>query len=57
MLMDREGVERRLKERQRFLKPTLARQRKAKNAIYQQAKRTKNQLVEELLADPGLLPF
>lgn len=57
MLMDREGVERRLKERQRFLKPTLARQKKAKNAIYQQAKRTKNQLVEELLADPGLLPF
>jgi hypothetical protein len=42
---------------QRYLKPTLARQKKARMAVYNRAKATRQRLVEELLADPGLCPF
>ena len=42
---------------QRYMKPTLRRQRNAKLAVYNKAKQQKDKLVEELIADPALWPF
>ena len=42
---------------QRFVKPTLQRQLNANAAVYNRAKRLKNRLVEEFVADPALCPF
>ena len=42
---------------QRFLKPKYARQKNKKEAVYNEAKRTRVALVEQLLRDPHLQPF
>lgn len=39
------------------MKPTLIRQRKKEDAQFNQAKRIRLQLVEELLLDKNLVPF
>lgn len=42
---------------QHFVKPTLQRQLNADAAVYNRAKRLRNRLVEEFVADPALCPF
>ena len=54
---EREGIDREIKERRNFLKPTLERQRNTKGATFNAAKRVRLQLVEELLLDKRLNPF
>lgn len=54
---EREGIDREIKERRNYLKPTLERQRNTKGATFNTAKRVRLQLVEELLLDKRLNPF
>jgi ribosomal protein S21 len=54
---EREGIDREIKARRNFLKPTLERQRNTKGATFNSAKRVRLQLVEELLLDKRLNPF
>lgn len=42
---------------QRYIKPHLARQRNAKDAVFNAAKRQRVKLVEEMLLDPRMCPF
>ncbi len=42
---------------QRYLKPKFARQKNKKEAVYNEAKRTRVQLVEQFLRDPHIQPF
>ena len=52
------GWERVLKERSRYMKPHLVRQKNAKDAVYNRAKRERIRIVEELLLDrKGGQPF
>jgi len=54
---EQEGLERMLAARRRFVKPHLARQRSASDALYNRSKRERIRLVEELVLDRKLVPF
>jgi hypothetical protein len=49
-----EGIEKRLTQRRRYVKPHLQRQLNARNAIYNKAKQQRIKLVEELLLQSPL---
>jgi len=53
----REGLERLLKSRARYMKPKYYRQKNVKDAAYNKVKRTRIALVEKLLQDPLTAPF
>lgn len=55
--MEREGMERQIKARERYLKPKYSRQKMKKEAIYMKTKRTRVALVEAFLADSHIQPF
>jgi len=54
---EQEGVERSAAARRRYVKPHLARQKAASDALYNKAKRERVRLVEELVLDRKLVPF
>ncbi len=55
--LEASGLERALKERKRYVKPHLVRQKKAKDAVFNRAKRERIRVVEELMLDRKLCPF
>jgi 2'-5' RNA ligase len=55
--LEASGLERTLKERKRYVKPHLVRQKKAKDAVFNRAKRERIRVVEELMLDRRLCPF
>lgn len=52
-----DGIENMLESRKRYIKPTQQRQLNKKSAIYNNARRERERVVEAALADPALTPF
>jgi ribosomal protein S21 len=52
---EREGIDKMLKERARYMKPKYERQKNVKDAVYNTARRQRDKFIKEMLEDPRKL--